>query len=331
MSASTSEMTATRGPALASGADLASSTQAAALAAAAWVGRGDKNAVDGAAVAAMRRALADLAIDGTVVIGEGEKDDAPMLFTGERVGSGWGTACDVAVDPVDGTRLAALGLDNAISALAVAERGAMFDASSVFYMQKLAAGPAAAGVVDLRLPVRENIFRLAEVLRRDPHGICVSVLDRPRHDELVAEIRATGARVRLLPDGDVAAAIAAVSEGSGVDLLLGSGGSPEGVLAAAAVRCFGGVFQGRLWPQSSAERTWMAARGYESGQVLSAKDLVAGDDVVFVATGVTEGSLFRGVRSEGGDHVTQSLVADARSGRRHLVESRHPQRPRASS
>lgn len=313
------------GWAMGGGMDLAASTQAAAVAASVWVGRGDKNAVDGAAVTAMRRALAGIGIDGTVVIGEGEKDEAPMLFTGERVGSGEGAACDVAVDPIDGTRLAALGLGNAISALAVAERGAMFDASSVFYMEKLAAGPAAAGVLDLRLPVRDNVFRLAEVLGRDTGGICVAVLDRPRHDELVVEIRATGARVRLIPDGDVAAAIAAVDSGSGVDLMLGSGGSPEGVLAAAAVRCFGGEFQGRLWPQSEAERAWMGARGYESGRVLSARDLVAGDDVVFVATGVTDGSLLHGVRTEHGAHLTHSLVADSRSGRRHLVETRHPQ------
>jgi fructose-1,6-bisphosphatase II len=331
MSASTQERTDTDGLAAGARVDLASATQAAALAAWTWVGRGDKNAVDGAAVDAMRRALAGLAIDGTVVIGEGEKDSAPMLFTGERVGSGSGFACDVAVDPVDGTRLAALGLDNAISALAVSERGAMFDASSVFYMEKLAAGPAAAGVLDLRLPLRENVFRLAEVLGRDPGGICVAVLDRPRHDGLVDEIRATGARVRLLQDGDVAAAIAAVTEGSGVDLMLGSGGSPEGVLAAAAVRCFGGVFQGRLWPQSAAERAWMGDRGYESGRVLSARDLVAGDDVVFVATGVTDGSLLRGVRSELGVPVTHSLVADARTGVRHLVETRHPQHVQGSS
>jgi len=330
MTAVTQEGTDTAEPAVGAGVDLAASTQAAALAAFRWVGRGDKNAVDGAAVSAMRRALAAIRIDGTVVIGEGEKDDAPMLFTGERVGSGGGAACDVAVDPIDGTRLAALGLGNAISALAVAERGAMFDASSVFYMEKLAAGPAAAGILDLRLPVRENVFRLAEVLGRDPGGICVAVLDRQRHDDLVIEIRATGARVRLLPDGDVAAAIAAVDAGSGVDLMLGSGGSPEGVLAAAAVRCFGGVFQGRLWPQSAAEEGWMGDRGYESGRVLSARDLVAGDDVVFVATGVTDGSLLRGVRSEHGVPVTHSLVADTRSGMRHLVETRHPQRDPAS-
>ena len=230
-------------------------TEAAAIAAAPWVGRGDKNAADGAAVAAMRNVISTVRMAGNVVIGEGEKDEAPMLFNGEQVGDGTGPHCDVAVDPIDGTRLTALGMPNAISVMAVTEDGAMYDPSAVFYMEKLVTGPAAADAVDLRLPIAENIRRVAKAKgTKDPASVTVMILDRPRHQQMIDEIRAAGARIQLITDGDVAGAIAACRPGTGVDMLMGIGGTPEGIITACAIKALGGVIQGRLWPQDDSER-----------------------------------------------------------------------------
>ena len=223
-------------------------TEAAAMAAGRWVGRGDKNGADGAAVNAMRQLIGTVTMDGIVVIGEGENDAAPMLFNGERVGDGTGPECDVAVDPIDGTRLTALGMGNALSVLAVSPRGSMFDPSAVFYMEKLATGPDAADVVDIRLPVAENVRRVAKAKRESPSDVTVVILDRPRHAAMVEEVRSTGARIVFITDGDVAGAIMAAREGTGLDLLVGIGGTPEGIIAACAIKTLGGVIQGRLWP-----------------------------------------------------------------------------------
>src|SRR5581483_10080808 len=224
-------------------------TEAAAMAAGRWIGRGDKNGADGVAVNAMRHLIGTVAMNGVVVIGEGEKDEAPMLFNGEHVGDGSGPDCDVAVDPIDGTRLTAMGMNNALSVLAVADRGSMYDPSAVFYMDKLVTGPEAADSVDIRLPVAENIRRVAKAKKSDVHDVCVVMLERDRHQALAAEIRETGARIRFLTDGDVAGAIMAASEGTGCDLLLGVGGTPEGIIAACAIKCIGGMIQGKLWPR----------------------------------------------------------------------------------
>jgi len=294
--------------------DLVRITQDAAVAASRLVGRGDKNAADGAAVAAMRERLQTVDIDGTVVIGEGEKDDAPMLFNGERVGVGRDApACDLAVDPVDGTRLTANGLGNALSVLAVAEQGSMYDPSAVFYMEKLVAGPEATDVVDITAPAGENIRRVARALGRPMTEVTVALLDRPRHEQLLSDIRRTGARVALIPDGDVAGAIAAARCGSGVDLLLGIGGTPEGVLAACAIRSLGGVIQGRLWPRDEAEHRRAVDAGHDLTQVLSTEDLVSGRDVIFVATGVTDGDLLRGVSNKGRALTTHSVIMHSRT------------------
>src|SRR5680860_1120071 len=294
------------------GLELLRVTEAAAMAAGRWVGRGDKNGADGAAVNAMR-----------ALIGTGEKDDAPMLFNGEHVGDGTGAACDVAVDPIDGTRLAALGMSNAISVLAVAERGSMYDPSAVFYMDKLATGPEAADAVDIRLPVAENIRRVAKAKNENPEDVTVCVLDRPRHEDLAREIRDTGARIKFISDGDVAGAIMAAREGTGVDLMLGIGGTPEGIIAACAIKCLGGVLQGRLWPKDSSERTRALDAGHDLDAVLTTDELVTSDNAYFVATGITDGELVRGVRYRGGVVRTESLVMRSKSGTIRLVESEH--------
>jgi fructose-1,6-bisphosphatase II len=262
-------------------------------------------------------------MNGVVVIGEGEKDEAPMLFNGERVGDGSGPECDVAVDPIDGTRLTAMGMNNALSVLAVAERGSMFDPSAVFYMDKLVTGPEAADSVDIRLPVAENIRRVAKAKNSDVHDVCVVMLDRERHRELAAEIRATGARIRFLTDGDVAGAIMAASEGTGCDLLLGVGGTPEGIIAACAIKCIGGMIQGRLWPRDDDERQKALDAGLDLEAVLSTDELVRGDNSFFVATGITDGELLRGVRYRAGSATTHSLVMRSKSGTTRLIESRH--------
>lgn len=305
--------------------DLVRATQAAAVAAAGWVGRGDKNAADGAAVAAMRRSLRTVAFDGTVVIGEGEKDNAPMLYNGERLGQPSSpTKCDVAVDPIDGTRLTAHGLGNALSVLAVAECGAMYDPSVVHYMDKLVTCSEAAESVDIARPAGDNVRAVAKAKGISTNELVVAVLDRPRHEDLVEEVRITGARVRLLPDGDVAGAIAAARPGSGIDLLLGIGGTPEGVLAACAIRTIGGVIQGRLWPRDQVERGRALEAGHDLDRILATEDLVSGGDVVFVATGVTDGDLLDGVTFDRQGVTTHSLVLDARTRSMDWLRSRLP-------
>jgi fructose-1,6-bisphosphatase II len=298
-------------------------TEAAAMAAGRWVGRGDKNGGDGAAVDAMRALIGTVSMRGVVVIGEGEKDEAPMLYNGEQVGDGTGPDCDVAVDPIDGTTLMAKGMPNAIAVIAVAERGAMYDPSAVFYMEKLAAGPDAADVVDITAPPAENIARVAKAKGSATDDVMVCMLDRPRHATLAQQVRETGARIKFISDGDVAGAIMAAREGTGVDLLLGIGGTPEGIIAAAAMTCMGGVLQGRLWPRDQAEREKAIAAGHDLDRVLTTSDLVAGENVYFAATGVTDGELLKGVRYRAGGAQTQSIVMRSRSGTIRIVESWH--------
>jgi fructose-1,6-bisphosphatase II len=298
-------------------------TEAAAMAAGRWVGRGDKNGADGAAVKAMRSLIHTVSMNGVVVIGEGEKDDAPMLFNGERVGDGSGPECDVAVDPVDGTTLTAKGMNNAVAVMAVSERGSMYDPSAVFYMEKLVTGPEAADVVDLTAPIAENIRRVAKAKHSAVEDVTVCILDRPRHDSMVKEIREAGARIKFITDGDVAGAIMAAKDGTGVDLLLGIGGTPEGIIAAAAIKCMGGVIQGRLWPKDDAERAKAIDAGHDLSRVLLTEDLVRGDNVFFVATGITDGELLRGVRYRSSTALTSSLVMRSKSGTIRQIDSQH--------
>jgi fructose-1,6-bisphosphatase II len=300
-------------------------TEAAAMAAGRWVGRGDKNDADGVAVNAMRVMISTIGMRGTVVIGEGEKDNAPMLYNGEQVGDGTGPECDVAVDPIDGTPLTAKGMNNAIAVLAVAPRGTMYDPSAVFYMEKLVTGPEAADVVDIRLPVAENISRVAKAKNSSVHDVTVVLLDRPRHAGLVDEIRQTGARIKFIEDGDVAGAIMAARPDTGIDLLLGIGGTPEGIIAACAMKSLGGVIQGRLWPQDDDERQKALDAGHDLDPdfVLSTDQLVTGDDCFFVATGITDGELMRGVRYRADGATTDSLVMRSRSGTIRRITSEH--------
>jgi fructose-1,6-bisphosphatase II len=298
-------------------------TEAAAMAGGRWVGRGDKNGADGAAVNAMRKLIGTVSMSGVVVIGEGEKDDAPMLFNGERVGDGTGPDCDVAVDPIDGTSLASKGQPSAIAVLAVAERGAMYDPSAVFYMDKLVTGPEAAGVVDIRESAAENVRRVAAAKDEAPEDVTVVILDRPRHEALIEEVREAGARIRLISDGDVAGAIMAARPDTGVDLLLGVGGTPEGIISACAIKCLGGTIQGRLWPKDDAERQRALDAGHDLDRVLHTDDLVSGDNVFFVATGITDGELLRGVRYRAGGATTHSLVMRSKSGTIRVIESHH--------
>jgi fructose-1,6-bisphosphatase II len=300
-------------------------TEAAAMAAGRWVGRGDKNGADGVAVNAMRVMISTIGMNGTVVIGEGEKDQAPMLYNGERVGDGTGPECDVAVDPIDGTTLTAKGMTNAVSVLAVSPRGSMYDPSAVFYMEKLVAGPEAADVVDIRYPVAENIHQVAKAQGKRPSDVTVVLLDRPRHAGLVDEIRATGAMIKFITDGDVAGAIMAARPETGIDLLLGIGGTPEGIITACAMKALGGVIQGRLWPQDDDERQKALDAGHvlDRDHVLSTDDLVTGDDCFFVATGITDGELMRGVRYRAGGATTHSLVMRSRSGTIRSITSEH--------
>ena len=270
-------------------------TEAAAMAAARWVGRGDKNGADGAAVNAMRMLINSVSMRGVVVIGEGEKDNAPMLFNGEEVGDGTGAACDVAVDPIDGTRLCANGMPNAISVLAVADRGSMYDPSAVFYMNKLATGPTAADLVDITAPPAANVAAVARAKACSPQDVTVVILDRPRHEKLIAQVRETGARIHLITDGDVAGAIMAARDGTGIDLLLGIGGTPEAIIAACALKCLGGVIQGQLAPRDDEERQKALDAGHDLDRVLTTDDLVSSDDVFFAATGITDGELMGGV------------------------------------
>ncbi|WP_375002530.1 class II fructose-bisphosphatase [Aeromicrobium sp. CTD01-1L150] len=303
--------------------DLVRVTEAGAMAAGRWVGRGDKNGADGVAVNAMRSLINTVPMSGVVVIGEGEKDEAPMLFNGEEVGDGTGAECDVAVDPIDGTTLTAKGMPNAISVMAVAPRGSMYDPSAVFYMDKLVAGPEAADAVDIRLPVAKNIDLIAKAKGVSHSDVTVCVLDRPRHAQLVQEIRDAGARIKFISDGDVAGGIVAARPETGVDLLVGTGGTPEGIITACAIKAVGGVIQGRLAPVDDDERQRAVDAGHDLEQVLLTDDLVVADDCFFVATGVTDGELLQGVRYGAGRAFTESIVMRSRSGTIRKISSEH--------
>jgi fructose-1,6-bisphosphatase II len=298
-------------------------TEAAAMAAGRWVGRGDKNAADRAAVDAMRAMLDSVSMDGVVVIGEGEKDEAPMLFNGESVGDGTGPQVDVAVDPLEGTRLTALGQPNAIAVMAVAERGTMFFPGAAVYMEKIAVGPQGIDVIDINATPTENVNAVANAKGVKPREISVVVLERDRHDALIAELREAGAKVQLIRDGDVAPAIAAAQAGTGVDMLYGIGGTPEGVISAAALKCVGGGIQGKLWPRDDAERQHLLDAGLDPRRVLRTDDLVASENVFVAATGVTTGSLLRGVRYLPNGAITDSIVMRSRSGTSRRIEAHH--------
>jgi fructose-1,6-bisphosphatase II len=298
-------------------------TESAALAASRWMGRGDKNGADGAAVEAMRLILHSVPMDGVVVIGEGEKDEAPMLYNGERIGDGSPPECDIAVDPIDGTSLTALGRGNALSVIAVSERGTMFNPGPCVYMEKIATGPDGAHVIDVTATPTENLEAIAKAKGESVRDLTAVILDRDRHTELIAEVRAAGARVRLISDGDVYGAIATAWPEAGADVLFGIGGTPEGVIAAAALKCMGGAIQGRLWPRDEHERQAALDLGYDLDEVLTIDDLVQGDNCFFAATGITDGELLRGVRFDNRGASTQSLVMRSRSGTVRLVDARH--------
>jgi fructose-1,6-bisphosphatase II len=299
-------------------------TEAAALAAARWVGRGQKETADGAAVDAMRLMLDTVPMDGIVVIGEGEKDEAPMLFNGERIGDGSPPEVDIAVDPLEGTRLTAQGQPSALAVIALSDRGTMFDPGPCVYMEKIAGGPEIADCLSLTAPLTEVVQRVAERRRTDVGDVTVIMLDRSRHEETVGQIRDAGARIRFITDGDVAAALLAVTQGTGVDLLWGIGGTPEGVLSAGAIKCLGGQILGRLWPRDEAERQAAVDAGYDLDEVLDVDRLVGGDNAFFAATGVTDGDLLQGVRYLGDGHATtESLVMRSRSGTVRKVQARH--------
>jgi fructose-1,6-bisphosphatase II len=298
-------------------------TEAAAMAAARWMGRGDKEGADGAAVDAMRVVLGTVPMDGVVVIGEGEKDEAPMLYNGERVGDGTSPQTDVAVDPIDGTTPTALGRGGALAVIAVSEQGSMFDPGPCVYMEKLAVGPEAAGKVSLEQSPTDNLRAVAEAKGESVRDVTAVILDRPRHAELIEEVRTAGARIRLITDGDVAGAIATAWSESGADILLGIGGTPEGVIAAAAIKCMGGELQGRLWPRNDGERDAALALGYDFDAVLELDDLVRGDNCFFAATGITDGELLRGVRYDSRGATTESLVMRSKSGTVRRIDARH--------
>ena len=303
--------------------ELVRTTEAAAMAAARWMGRGDKIAADQAAVDAMRHVLSGVEMDGLVVIGEGEKDEAPMLYNGEHVGDGTSPLVDIAVDPIDGTTLTALGRAGAIAVIAVADRGSMFDPGPCVYMEKIAVGPEAAGIVDIRLPVEKNLTAVARAKGKAVEDVTAVVLDRPRHADLVRQIAEAGARIRSIPDGDVAGAIATAWPDSGVDIMFGIGGTPEGVIAAAAMKSMGGDLQGRLWPRNDDERNAALEAGYDLDAILDCDDLVKTDNCFFAATGITTGDLLRGVTFESDRITTQSLVMRGRSGTVRLIEAFH--------
>jgi len=298
-------------------------TEAAAMGAAGWIGRGDKNAADGAAVDLMRRMINTVTMQGVVVIGEGEKDEAPMLFNNERVGAGFGPEVDVAVDPLEGTRLTALGIPGSISVIAVAERGSMFFPGAALYMEKIAVGPDAADAIDLTRSPTENVQAVAAAKGMRVSDLTVVVLERDRHDDLIAELREAGAKVNLIRDGDVAPAIAAAQSGTGVDMLYGIGGTPEGVISAAALKCVGGGIRAKLWPRNDDERQKLVDAGLDPERVLTTDDLVAGDDVFVAATGVTTGSLLRGVRYLPNGVFTDSISMRSRSGTVRRIEASH--------
>jgi fructose-1,6-bisphosphatase II len=299
-------------------------TESGAMSAGRWVGRGDKNAADQAAVDAMRGMLDSVSMNGVVVIGEGEKDEAPMLYNGEEIGDGSGPSVDVAVDPLEGTRLCALGQPNAISVMAVAERGTMFFPGAAFYMEKIAVGPEGIDVIDVNATPTENVQAVAKAKGMSVRDLTVVVLERDRHDELIGELRQAGAMVNLIRDGDVAPSIAAAQGGTGVDMLYGIGGTPEGVISAAALKCVGGGIQAKLWPRDDEERQKLVDAGIDPDRVLHTDDLVAGEDVFVAASGVTTGSLLRGVRYLSNGAVTDSIVMRSRSGTVRRVEATHP-------
>ena len=298
-------------------------TEAAALAAGRWIGRGDKNAADQAAVDAMRLMIDTVEMQGVVVIGEGEKDEAPMLYNGEEVGDGSGPGCDVAVDPIDGTRLTSVGQPNALSVIALAPRGTMFFPGSAVYMEKIVTGPEAADAIDIDVSIEENIRRVAKAKGKKPEDVTVTILDRDRHEGMIREIREAGARAALITDGDVAGAIAAATPRMSVDLLIGIGGTPEGVVAAAALKCLGGTMLGRLHPRSDEERETLVEQGLDPTKVLTTNDLVASEDVFFAATGITDGYLLKGVRYWPDGATTFSMVLRGRSGTLRYIESHH--------
>ena len=299
-------------------------TEAAALAAARWIGRGDKEAADQAAVDAMRHVLDSVRMDGVVVIGEGEKDEAPMLFNGEQIGDGTPPAVDIAVDPLEGTRLTALGMPSALAVIALSERGTMFDPGPCVYMEKMAGGPDIADLLDLDRPLADTLRLIAERKNRDINDVMVVMLDRERHHPAMAEVREAGARVRLITDGDVSASLLAVSENSPVDLLWGIGGTPEGVISAAAIKCIGGQLLGRLYPRTDDERDAAVKAGYDLDKILTCNDLVAGDNAFFSATGVTDGDVLQGVRYHGDRGAsTESLVMRSRSQTVRRIYARH--------
>lgn len=305
------------------GLDLARVTETAAMAAARWQGRGDKEAADQAAVDGMRAHLGNIDLDGVVVIGEGEKDNAPMLHNGERVGSGVGPRVDVAVDPVDGTTLTAVGMPGALSVIAVSERGTMFAPGSMVYMDKIAVGPEAKGTVDLDAPVSHNLSQVAKARGKDVNDLTVIILDRPRNAVIIEAVRVAGARIRLIRDGDVQAAIATAAPGSGIDLMLGIGGSPEGVLAAAALRCMGGEIQGRLWARDDGDREYAVENGFDLDRIMSLRDLVGGSNVSFAATGVTGGEFLDGVEFTPHGAITHSVMMRSKTGSVRYMTAHH--------
>ena len=305
--------------------DLVRVTEAAAIAASRWMGRGDKEGADGAAVDAMRLALRTVPMDGIVVIGEGEKDEAPMLYNGERIGDGTPPEVDIAVDPIDGTTLTSKGRGNALAVIALSERGTMFDPGPCVYMDKLAVGPDLVGVCSIEATPTENLKAVAKAKRIDIRDVTAVVLERDRHDDLVAEIRAAGSRIRLIPDGDVAGAITTAWPDSGADIMFGIGGTPEGVIAAAALKGMGGELQGRLWPRNDNEKAAAIAAGYDLDRILLTDDLVAGDNCFFAATGITDGELLKGVHVSAGVVSTQSLVIRSKTGTVRLMNARHRQ------
>lgn len=298
-------------------------TESAALAAGRWMGRGDRNGADRAAVNAMRLVLNSVTMNGIVVIGEGEKDQAPMLFNGEHLGCAEEPLVDIAVDPIDGTRLLALGRTGSISVVALAERGAMYDPGPILYMDKLAVGPEAKGAIDINASATTNLRHIAQAKKVDVHDLTVVILDRPRHDSLVREVRQAGARIRIIGDGDISAGLMTALPEAGIDVLMGVGGAPEAIIAAAALKCLGGVIQCKLWPRDENEREAAIALGYNLDKVLTTDDLVKGDNVFFSATGVTDGELLRGVRYFGGGARTHSLVMRSKSGTVRFIEATH--------
>ena len=303
--------------------DLARVTEAAALAAGRWVGRGDKESADQAAVDAMRLVLNTVPMDGVVVIGEGEKDEAPMLFNGEAIGAGNGPTTDIAVDPIDGTTLTSLGRNHAVSVIALAQRGEMFDPGPCFYMEKIAVGAEAVDLIDLDAPVKTNLEAVAKARGEQVKDVTAVILDRDRHADLIRQCREAGARIRLIPDGDVMGALATGWPDTGYDILFGIGGTPEGVIAACALKALGGEIQGRLYPRNDDERRTALDRGYDLDKILHTDDLVGGEDVFFAATGVTDGDLLKGVRYRGDGATTESLVMRAKSGTIRRIQANH--------